>query len=138
MINIGNQRAITFVKWKLHQSLQKWDNLDLRLMVDIGNNYYTDHHDDYTGNNFGGDEINSIDTGGGLDDVNCDNVGTCYDGEQDDSDSVHHYHFSVGSLQGYPDCCERWNQQTLQWKNLCSWQVTNQTTTKAFVRNIHK
>ena len=41
------------------------------------------------GNNFGGDDINnSIDTGaslggggGGLDDVNCDNVGTCYDGE---------------------------------------------------------
>ena len=110
-------------------------------MMDIGNNYYTDHHDDDTGNNFGGDEINSIDTGGGgLDDVNCDNVGTCYDGEQDDSgsDSVHHYHFSVGSLQGYPDCCERWNQQTLQWKNLCSWQVTNQPTSRAFVRNIHK
>ena len=43
-----------------------------------------------SGNNFGGDDINnSIDTGaslggggGGLDDVNCDNVGTCYDGEQ--------------------------------------------------------
>ena len=46
------------------------------------------------GNNFGGDDINnSIDTGaslggggGGLDDVNCDNVGTCYDGEQPGGD----------------------------------------------------
>ena len=47
-----------------------------------------------SGNNFGGDDINnSIDTGaslggggGGLDDVNCDNVGTCYDGEQPGGD----------------------------------------------------
>ena len=47
-----------------------------------------------SGNNFGGDDINnSIDTGaslggggGGLDDVNCDNVGTCYDGEQSGGD----------------------------------------------------
>ena len=47
-----------------------------------------------SGNNFGGDDINnSIDTGaslggggGGLDDVNCDNVGTCYDGEQPGDD----------------------------------------------------
>jgi len=46
-----------------------------------GNNPGFEFDNDFadSGNNFGGDEINSIDTGGGLDDVNCDNVGTCYD-----------------------------------------------------------
>ena len=41
---------------------------------------------DHPGTNFGGDEINSIDTGGALDDVNCDNVGTCYDGQHHHDD----------------------------------------------------
>jgi len=46
-----------------------------------GNNPGFEFDNDFadSGNNFGGDEINSIDTGGELDDVNCDNVGTCYD-----------------------------------------------------------
>merc|ERR1711953_141400 len=46
-----------------------------------GNNPGFEFDNDFadSGNNFGGDEINSIDTGGGLDDVNCDYLGTCYD-----------------------------------------------------------
>ena len=36
---------------------------------------------------------------------------------------VHQSDFSVRPLQGHPDRGERWDQQTFQREDLCSWQV---------------
>lgn len=68
------------------------------------------------------DGDNAIDTGE-SDDVNCDYLGTCYDGENiilDVSRILNDvFCFSIRPLQRYQDCCQCWYKQTLQWQNIC-------------------
>ena len=76
-------------------------------------------------NGGGGDNIdNSIDTGDETNDVNCDYLGTCYDGmqiilQQANVGLILNIS-SVRSLQRHQDRGECRDQQALQWPDLCT------------------